>query len=220
MNIDIEKDFLSDLLKNDRVILAIGMKSSGKTTLLINFIKYAMYKNLYNEYYLFLPSYEYEQNNLYDFLKQSKNVFVYDKYHEVVSEKILKSVNKKKRIFIGIDDSTSQLTMNVDKHLKKILTCSRHCRITTYICGHIARKEIGSFLRSIIDYLLFYSSTNDRMIKQIWEEYMSRYEQYKKYEDFSNDYKTYVDKVQHNGLIIDLQNKTYNFNIKDFLLNE
>ncbi len=64
MNNDIEKDFLSDLLKNDRVILAIGCKGSGKTTLMLNFVKFTMYKNMYNQYYLCLPSYEYEQNNL------------------------------------------------------------------------------------------------------------------------------------------------------------
>ena len=73
MNENIENDFINDLYKNDRVILAIGMKGSGKTHLLINYIKFALYQNQFSEYHICLPSYKYEQNNSYDFLKQSKN---------------------------------------------------------------------------------------------------------------------------------------------------
>ena len=104
--------------------------------------------------------------------------------------------------------------------LKELLTTSRHCKVTTWICGHIARKEIGSFLRSVIDYLIVYATPNDRMVKQIYDEFFSRYPNYKRYEDFSDDYQKYVDYDKHNGLMIDLQNKTYNFNVKYFLLNE
>ena len=109
--------------------------------------------------------------------------------------------------------------MNADTGLKKILTTSRHCKITTWICGHIARKEIGSFLRSVLDYLLIYATANDRIVKQIWEEYMSRYPEYKKYDEFSVDFKKYVDEDKYNGLIIDLQNKKFSWDVKYFVLN-
>ena len=66
----IEPSLINDLYKNDRVILAIGQKGAGKTTLLLNYIKFALHKNIYDEYHMFLPSYEYEQNNLYDFIKK------------------------------------------------------------------------------------------------------------------------------------------------------
>ena len=167
-------------------------------------------------------SYQYEQYGLYDFIKQSKNknIFIYNKYHEIIATKILKHVNKKSRIFLAIDDASSQLSMNIDASLKEILTTSRHCKITTWIAGHIARKEIGSFLRSVIDYLIFYSTPNNKMVEQIWQEYFSRYQQYRKFENFSLDYQQYVDKDKYNGLFIDLQNKTFNFNVKYFILNE
>ena len=78
MNTNIENDFINDTMKNDRVLLSIGQKSSGKTHFLINYIKFALYKNIYTEYHLCLPSYQYEQNQSYDFLKQSKNnIYIY-----------------------------------------------------------------------------------------------------------------------------------------------
>ena len=107
--------------------------------------------------------------------------------------------------------------MNSDAYLKKILTTSRHCKITT-ICAHLARKEIGSFLRSVLDYLIVYSTPNDRIVKQIYEEYFSR--QHNPYDDFSYDYRKYIDNDKHNALIIDLQNKKFSFDVKYFILNQ
>ena len=64
-----------------------------------------------------------------------KKIFVY------VMINIMKLYQK---IFVGIDDATSQLSMIPDGPLNKIVTCSRHCRITTYRVGR--KKPQGSNL--------------------------------------------------------------------------
>ncbi len=57
------------------------------------------------------------------------------------------------------------------------------------------------------------------MIKNIWEEFASRYTEYKKYEPFSNDFKEHIDDNEYNGLIIYLKNRHYSWDVKLFMIN-
>lgn len=214
----VENNFFKDIVekKNDRVILALGMKGSGKTFLLLNFIKLAFKLDLYDDYHLILPSYKFEQKDSYKFIKETKNkhITVYNKYHEIISKKLMKKIDPKKRVLLAIDDATSQLSMVPDEFMKDILTLTRHARITIYICAHVARREVGSMLRSTVDYVFFYRVPSDQMVEKIWCEWFSRFPEFRKNLDgFSQFIHENIDKVKHNGLAVDLREHEYSADI-------
>ena len=95
-----EQSFLDDISKNGRFILSIGSKGSGKTYLMMAFLKYCLQNNIYESIHFVCPSYEGEQNNSYNFIENQKHIQIYQHYNEGVSKKVDVSRRKKKTLFL------------------------------------------------------------------------------------------------------------------------
>ena len=188
-----EDNFLKEL-GNGVFVCAIGAKRSGKTYMLTKYLMYAIKNNMFEEYHLVLPQFKgNERSHAYDFLKTCKNVFVYNKYHEIIAKKILKLMYKK-HIMFAVDDATGQFYNNIDPTLIELATCNEHQKACTiYICVHSAKKCLCPMIRQQCNFLILYRLSNRKLLYDIWEEFFSM-----DYYDFKEFYMLYREHVIEN----------------------
>lgn len=175
-------DFIDSLMQN-RVVLSIGTKGSGKTYLMLNFLKYALKNKLFQRYVLVLPAYGFEESDSYGFINvKDPNIFVFEGYNEVITKDLMKQQKnektRKKTLFI-IDDASGENVWRLDASLQKMITVVRHLHITLWIIVHSASGILSPFLRQQCDILLLSKMTNTKLLENIWEEYLSMTKEYK-----------------------------------------
>ncbi len=190
-----ESEFVDSILKN-WVILSIGTKGSGKTHLLLNFLRYAIMNNYYDQYIMVLPMFELEENNSYNFINaKDKNMFIFDSYNEVITADLIKQQtkdikNKKKVLFI-IDDASGEDVFRIDDSLRHLITSIRHFNVALWMCVHSASGILSPFIRQQTDILFLSKITNYKLLKNIYEEFLSLMDDYVGVDGHKN----FVDKV-------------------------
>lgn len=222
-----EKAFIQSVLKN-RVILSLGTKGSGKTYLMLNYLRYSLTHGLYDMYILVLPAYVIEQQDSYKFLKefeQEKNVYIFDHYDEFITAQFLKDQEnpkkeKLKTLYI-IDDASGENIWNIDPHLKSLITVIRHLETTLWLLVHATSRILAPFLRSNTDILLLCKVTSYKLMENIYDEFLSLTPQYygKKNQFISDFIELHKDKYQTMYIdmredIIDMQAGNWKFNKK------
>ena len=205
-----EQDFLED--DTHRIILSLGSKGSGKTHMMINYLKWALMNMKYAEYHLVLPAYKNEKDGQYGFLKGMKNVFIYNTYNP----KICSRIKKPNTLFI-IDDATSNgLDIKKDMNLMKIITTSRHCKIQLWLIFHAVRSIMSVPVRANIDYLFVHKTTNRKLLEAIF----SMYPEFDREQTFINFYHETVLSQQYNALFLNLVKGQYDTNVNQWQLNQ
>lgn len=211
-----EENFIDDM--NRSCTLSIGMKRMGKSYLLIKFIMRAIKTKKYDEYHLVLPQFNSERDGKYKFLKGMKNVFIYNAYHKLVSDIVLRSVQTK-HVFFGIDDATSELLNNIDISFSKLLTCNEHgAKCAIWLCVHSAKRILTPLVRQMVNYIFIYKNSNQMLLKTLWEEYFSV-----DFPNFKEFIEMYKDIVYHNEneAFLYAFNGNHSFGIKHWtLMNE
>lgn len=211
--------FVNSVLQN-RVVLSIGVKGSGKSYLMLNFLRHCFKHKLYQRYVLVLPAFRFEQNDSYSFINEKdKNVFVFDEYHEIIASDILKfnAKRKVKTLFI-IDDASAQDIWSLDDSLKHLITILRHTETTLWMLVHAASGILSPFLRMNTDILLLSKLTNRKLLENIWEEYMSLHQEY----SGRDGYKAFLDqfielhKKKYQVFYIDNRENIIDFNAGSF----
>lgn len=209
-----ELDFLDD--DTHRIILSLGSKGSGKTHMMINYLKYALMTNKYAEYHLVLPAYKNEKDGQYEFLKGMKNVYIYNTYNP----KICGRIKKPNTLFI-IDDATSNgLDIKKDMNLMRIITTSRHMKIQLWLIFHAVRSIMSVPVRANIDYLFVHKTTNRKLLEAIYEEYFSMYPEFDREQTFINFYHENVLMQEYNALFLNLVKGHYDTNVNQWNLNQ
>ena len=64
------ENLVSDFEKKAVFILSIGIRKSGKSYNSLALIKHAMEKNIFTNYIMCLPVYDFEETDSYDFIKK------------------------------------------------------------------------------------------------------------------------------------------------------
>lgn len=174
--------FQESAMKN-RLILSIGTKGSGKTFLMLKFLKHCFDRKLYKRYVLVLPAFKFEQNDSYSFIDpKDPDVFVFDGYHENISSQLMtiqkKGKGRMKTLFI-LDDASGENIWKLDPSLQRLITVIRHLDITLWLIVHAATGVLSPFLRAQCDILLLSKMTNHKLLESIWEEYLSITSKYK-----------------------------------------
>jgi hypothetical protein len=173
------EDFL-DVITSGRVVMSIGSKHSGKSFLMLKFLKYAFKNNLYDRYILVLPSYMIEENDSYKFINgHAKHIFIFDEYSENICSDLMKTQKQKsqKTLFI-VDDASSEGLYNIDEHMKKLITSIRHFNTTLWLLAHGSSNIMSPFLRQNVDAILISKITSRRLLEAIYEEYISLHQDY------------------------------------------
>lgn len=182
-----EQEFLKDSPKS--FIISLGMKRQGKTYLMLKYMRYALQNNLFEEYHVILPQFGHERDGAYQWMQKpeyKKKIFIYDKYHQVVCDKILKILINK-HIFFCIDDATGELLQNFDTSITKLITCNEHGKTCcVWFNIHSAKRILPPIARQMLNYLFLYGVDDGLLLKGIWEERFSRI--YRKYDEFLNVY--------------------------------
>lgn len=173
-NNSLESNYIND--DEDRCSIILGTRGSGKSTFLINLLKYYYTNETFDAFHLILPSYKLARSDghgQYEDISKMKNTFIYSGY----SPSILKKLVKKKpneRILFACDDATSQgHDITKDPAFLKFFFESRHYRISTILVVHSARKILEKSIRSNCDYLFLARCSNRALRHDLWEEFFS-----------------------------------------------
>lgn len=175
-------DFLESFNKN-YVALSIGTKGSGKTYLMLKYLKFAMKNNIYDQYVLILPMFEMEQNGSYKFINiKDPIMFVFETYNEVITANLMKQQvkekNDKKKVFYVIDDASGEDVFHIDESLRHLITSIRHFNVCLWMCIHSASGILSPFIRQQTDILFLSKITNFKLLKNIYEEFLSLMDDY------------------------------------------
>jgi hypothetical protein len=103
-----EQAFLED--KTTRISVSVGSKGSGKTFLLLQYVKFALMSQRFASYHVVLPSFNDEEDGQYDWLTKLPNIFIYTGYSPAVTLRVQKDADKNnqqgQRTFFALDDAT------------------------------------------------------------------------------------------------------------------
>lgn len=170
-------DFIHSFNKN-YVVLSIGTKGSGKTFLMLKYLKFSLKHNLYDQYILILPMFEMEQNGSYKFINpKDKKIFVFESYNEVITANLMKQQVKekedKKKVLYVIDDASGEDVFHIDESLRHLITSIRHFNVGLWMCIHSASGILSPFIRQQTDILFLSKITNYKLLKNIYEEFLS-----------------------------------------------
>jgi hypothetical protein len=168
-----ESEFLKDNTKTGRMILSLGKKNSGKSYLMMAYLKYVLYHKVYEAIHFVCPIFSGEQNNSYDFLKTQKHILIYKHYSEAVSKAVDKSRQTKHTLFM-IDDATSELMQNNDQTFIHLICTTRHYKgLTLWANVHSCKRILTPAVRQNIDNLFIYHIPNIKLLNDIYDEYLS-----------------------------------------------
>jgi len=212
----LENEFFDDLKNTQRVILCIGQKGSGKTTLFNSYLKKSLLQKNYDTYHLIIPSYKYEKDGSYNFLENQYNCFIYPSYTENVSKRVLDDRAKGNKCLFMIDDA-SGFDMN-DENFKTLVVTSRHGKsknftsggVCIFICLHSARAIIKPIVRNNCDYIFIFKMNNRKLLESLFQEYFSMV--YNKFIDFLNVYKNAMTQ-KYNSILYSNQSPYLDVNV-------
>lgn len=206
-----EQSFYEDADRS--VILSIGMKRQGKTYLMMKFLMKAIKDKKFDEYHLVLPQFKTERDGKYKWLKYYKNVYIYNAYHKVVSDVVLKAMETK-HVFFGVDDATAEFLNNNDKSVQKLLTCNEHgAKCSIWICVHSCKKVLTPLVRQMLNYIFIYKNSNATLLKQCWEEFFSM--EFNDFNEFREMYKELVFNNENEAFMYSFNGK-HAFGVKNF----
>lgn len=174
---NIIETFLKDMIKTHCINVSVGTKASGKTNTMLALLRGFLDNKSFDEYHLVLPSYKYEQNNSYGFIKPYKDVKIYNMFHTLVIDRLINQQEKDntQSILFIVDDATEMFheLWNPSQPLIALTTRSRHLNITTWLLCHSLSKILSPVLRQNVRYLLLYDIANKKLLDGIYEEYFS-----------------------------------------------
>jgi hypothetical protein len=218
-----KKEFLNFPIDNyTTAIFSIGQPGTGKTFTMMNSIEFYLThpKKPFSEFHLVLPSVKNEMSGSYDWLLKEKNVFVYEAYHPMISEKIIKEcaknndlfkagkIKEKPKIFFAVDDATSQG--------KKLMTCpniirlsteNRHLNVQSWFALHYTANIIPPKVRQNMKFV-FIHDIHIKTLKKCWEDFVN-FKEFRKFDDFLAFWDEYVAKNKYGCLLIK-GNEEYN----------
>lgn len=212
---DLEKFFIDDTYENGRFFLSIGTKGSGKTYLMVSYLKYVLYFDIFDYIHFVCPSYLGEQSKSYDFLKNQKQVNIYPHYHEKISKRVDKDRKKGRTLFL-IDDASGELLKNIDNTLIQLITTTRHFKgLNIWIAVHSCKKILTPIIRQNIDYLFIYKIVNGLLVKDLYDEYFSM--TYDNFKEFKNVFSQLMEE-KYNCLLYTNHNEYMDNNVKNWKL--
>jgi hypothetical protein len=175
------KIFIKSVLKN-RIILSLGTKGSGKTYLMLQFLRYCFKNELYEHYILCLPAFTIEQNDSYGFINEKDpNIYIFEGYDEFITAELIKqqeNKKKQKKTLFVIDDASGEMIWNIDPFMRKLITSVRHYNVSLWFLAHATSKIISPFFRANLDIMLLSRVTSFKLLENIYDEYLSLTREY------------------------------------------
>lgn len=179
------------------VILCIGQKGGGKSFRTMTMLMWLIKNNVFDRYFLVLPTYSYEASNSYKWLEPFKDrVFVCTTYTPEITQAFLARPDEKippsdiPRTFLWLDDAGMNETFRTDRSFVGLLSVARHKRLSVCLCYHslTSGHTLSPFLRQNVTHTFLFRVTNEKLLESIYEELISMTGLFVRFRDFKQTY--------------------------------
>jgi hypothetical protein len=179
------------------ILLCLGQKGGGKSFRTMTILMWLLRNNVFDQYFLVLPTFLYEATNSYAWLKPfQEKVFICREYTPEMSAAFLQRKDESvppheiPRTFLWLDDVGMNETFRNDRHFVGLLSIARHKRLSVCLCYHslTSGHTLSPFLRQNVTHTLLFRVTNEKLLESIYEELISMTGQFERFKEFKNVY--------------------------------
>lgn len=190
------KDMFQDPFQSP-ILLCLGQKGGGKSFRIMTILMWLIHNEIFDKYFLVLPTFEYEASNSYLWLNQFKDVvFITTRYTPELSMAFLERDDAKlppheiPRCFLWMDDVGMNDAFRNDQHFVGLLSIARHKRLSVCLCYHslTSGQTLSPFLRQNVTHTLLFRVTNEKLLESIYEELVSMTGHFERFRDFKQAY--------------------------------
>lgn len=179
------------------ILLCLGQKGGGKSFRTMTLIMWLLRNNIFDQYFLVLPTFHFEASNSYAWLRPFQDkVFITKEYTPELSQAFLDRQDEKippheiPRTFLWMDDVGMNETFRTDRQFVGLLSVARHKRLSVCICYHslTSGHTLSPFLRQNVTHTLLFRVTNEKLLESIFEELISMTGHFPRFRDFKDVY--------------------------------
>lgn len=179
------------------ILLCIGQKGGGKSFRVMSILMWLLHNDVFDQYFLILPTYFYEAANSYAWLKPfADKVFIAKEYSAEFSDAILKRPDETMaphlipRTFLWMDDVGMNEDFRSDRSFVGLLSVARHKRLSVCLCYHslTSGHTLSPFLRQNVTHTLLFRVTNEKLLENVFEELVSMTGLFPRFREFKHAY--------------------------------
>ena len=179
------------------ILLCLGQKGGGKSFRTMTLLMWLLRQNMFDQYFLVLPTFFYEAANSYAWLKPFEDrVFIAREYTPELSQAFLKRADETvppheiPRTFLWLDDVGMNESFRMDRSFVGLLSVARHKRLSVCLCYHslTSGHTLSPFLRQNVTHTLLFRVTNEKLLESIFEELISMTGHFERFRDFKTVY--------------------------------
>jgi hypothetical protein len=179
------------------ILLCLGQKGGGKSFRTMTLLMWLLRNNVFDQYFLVLPTFYYEAANSYAWLKPFEDkVFVCREYTPELSRAFLERPDETipphaiPRTFLWLDDVGMNEAFRTDRHFVGLLSVARHKRLSVCLCYHslTSGHTLSPFLRQNVTHTLLFRVTNEKLLESIFEELISMTGHFPRFREFKEVY--------------------------------
>lgn len=179
------------------IILCVGQKGGGKSFRIMTMLMWLLKNNVFDQYFLILPTFHYEATNSYAWLRPFEDrVFITTEYIPEMSQAFLARKDESippheiPRTFLWMDDVGMNEAFRSDRSFVGLLSIARHKRLSVCLCYHslTSGHTLSPFLRQNVTHTLLFRVTNEKLLESIYEELISMTGHFARFRDFKQVY--------------------------------
>lgn len=179
------------------ILLCLGQKGGGKSFRIMTILMWLIRNDIFDKYFLVLPTFEYEASNSYMWLNEYKDrVFICTRYTPEISAAFLQRDDAQvppheiPRCFLWMDDVGMNELFRNDQAFVGLLSIARHKRLSVCLCYHslTSGQTLSPFLRQNITHTLLFRVTNEKLLESIYEELVSMTGHFERFREFKHAY--------------------------------
>lgn len=221
------------------ILLCLGQKGGGKSFRTMTLLMWLLRNNVFDQYFLVLPTFHYEAANSYAWLQPFLDkVFVTQEYTPELSQAFLQRADESvpphalPRTFLWLDDVGMNEAFRTDRHFVGLLSIARHKRLSVCLCYHslTSGHTLSPFLRQNITHTLLFRVTNEKLLESIFEELISMTGHFARFREFKEAYNRHTCSVinpntgevvkNFNGICINNSVGCLDWNVADWFSEE
>lgn len=179
------------------ILLCLGQKGGGKSFRVMTILMWLLKNNVFDQYFLVLPTFFYEASNSYAWLKPFEDkVFITHEYTPELSQAFIDRKDDTippheiPRTFMWLDDVGMNEFFRTDRSFVGLLSIARHKRLSVCLCYHslTSGHTLSPFLRQNITHTLLFRVTNEKLLESVFEELISMTGHFPRFRDFKEVY--------------------------------
>lgn len=179
------------------ILLCLGQKGGGKSFRTMTMLMWLLKNNIFDQYFLVLPTFYYEASNSYAWLKPFQDkVFITHEYTPMLSQAFLDRKDETippheiPRTFLWLDDVGMNEMFRTDRSFVGLLSIARHKRLSVCLCYHslTSGHTLSPFLRQNVTHTLLFRVTNEKLLESVFEELISMTGHFPRFRDFKDVY--------------------------------